>query len=141
MLRLPEFAGHPRRTHAALGPRRLAGRGRDAPDRHGRRRGLLLRDRRLRHLAQAAGLLGAEALAAYTILHNVETTVFMVGLGISVATAVRVGQAAGAGDATEARAAGLAGLAAAMGLVGAARPRAPRRGAARSSASTAPTRR
>ena len=49
-------------------------------------------------MAQAAGLLGAEALAAYTILHNVETTVFMIALGLSVASAVRIGQAAGAGD-------------------------------------------
>ena len=68
-------------------------------------------------MAQAAGLLGAQALAAYTILHNVETTVFMVALGLSVASAVRIGQAAGSGDRSEARAAGLAGLAAAMGLV------------------------
>ena len=42
-------------------------------------------------LAQAAGLLGPTPLAAYTILHNVEAMVFMIALGISVATAVRVG--------------------------------------------------
>ena len=36
-------------------------------------------------LAQAAGLLGATALAAYTILHNIEPLVFMVALGLSVA--------------------------------------------------------
>ena len=47
-------------------------------------------------LAQAAGLLGATALAAYTMLHNIEATVFMIALGLSVATAVRVGQAVGA---------------------------------------------
>ena len=69
-------------------------------------------------LAQAAGLLGATALAAYTILHNIETMVFMVALGVSVATAFRIGQAAGAGEPAEARFAGLAGAAAAMGLVG-----------------------
>lgn len=69
-------------------------------------------------LAQAAGLLGATALAAYTILHNIEAMVFMTALGISVATAVRIGQSAGAGDRGEARFAGLAGLAAAMALVG-----------------------
>lgn len=69
-------------------------------------------------LAQAAGLLGATALAAYTILHNIEAMVFMVALGVSVATAVRIGQAAGAGDRTEARFAGFAGMAAAMGFVG-----------------------
>ena len=68
-------------------------------------------------MAQAAGLLGATPLAAYTILHNVETTVFMVALGLSVATAVHVGQAAGAGDRAGARFAGLAGLSAAMALV------------------------
>ncbi len=68
-------------------------------------------------MAQAAGLLGETPLAAYTILHNVETTVFMISLGISVGTAVRVGQAAGAGDRPEARAAATAGLTAAMGLV------------------------
>ena len=49
-------------------------------------------------LAQAAGLLGPTPLAAYTVLHNVEAMVFMIALGISVATAVRVGQAAGAGE-------------------------------------------
>lgn len=69
-------------------------------------------------LAQAAGLLGATALAAYTILHNIEAMVFMVALGISVATAVRVGQAAGAGERAEVRFAGLSGVAAAMGVVG-----------------------
>jgi MATE family multidrug resistance protein len=69
-------------------------------------------------LAQAAGLLGATALAAYTILHNIEAMVFMVALGISVGTAVRIGQSAGAGDRGEARFAGLSGVAAAMGVVG-----------------------
>jgi MATE family multidrug resistance protein len=70
-------------------------------------------------MAQAAGLLGATPLAAYTILHNVETTVFMVALGLSVATAVRVGQAAGAGDRAGARFAGLAGISGAMVLAAA----------------------
>jgi MATE family multidrug resistance protein len=70
-------------------------------------------------LAQAAGLLGAQALAAYTILQNVESTVFMIALGLSVATAVRVGQAVGSGDRAEARLIGLAGLVAAMGLIAA----------------------
>ena len=68
-------------------------------------------------LAQAAGLLGATPLAAYTVLHNVEAMVFMIALGISVATAVRVGQAAGAGDVGEARFAALAGLAASMVII------------------------
>jgi MATE family multidrug resistance protein len=69
-------------------------------------------------LAQVAGLLGASALAAYTILHNIESRVFMIALGLSVGTAVRIGQAAGAGDRAEARFAGIAGLGAAMGLIG-----------------------
>lgn len=68
-------------------------------------------------LAQAAGLLGATALAAYTILHNIEAMVFMVALGLSVASAVMIGRAAGARDAGEARFSGLAGVAAAMGVV------------------------
>jgi MATE family multidrug resistance protein len=68
-------------------------------------------------LAQMAGLLGPTPLAAYTILHNIESLVFMIALGVSVATAVRVGQAAGSGDAVEARFAGYAGLAMAAGLV------------------------
>ncbi len=70
-------------------------------------------------LAQIAGLLGTSALAAYSILHNIEATVFMIALGLSVATAVRVGQAVGAGDRAEARLIGLAGLSAAMALIGA----------------------
>lgn len=70
-------------------------------------------------LAQAAGLLGTVALASYTIVQNVEATVFMIALGLSVATAVRVGQAAGAHDPGGARLAGLAGISAAMLLIGA----------------------
>ena len=63
-------------------------------------------------LSQAAGLLGTGALTAYSILHNVESTVFMVALGLSVATSVQVGRAAGRRDAAEAIFSGLAGLAA-----------------------------
>ena len=112
MLRLPEFAGH-LPQHGVWGPggwpagaemRRIGMAGGAA---------YFFETVAFASLAQAAGLLGATALAAYTILHNVETTVFMVGLGISVATAVRVGHAAGAGERAEARAAGLAGFAAA----------------------------
>jgi MATE family multidrug resistance protein len=69
-------------------------------------------------LAQAAGLISPTALAAYTILHNIEATVFMIALGIAVATAVRVGQSVGAGNIGEARFAALTGLAAAMLLIG-----------------------
>lgn len=73
-------------------------------------------------LMQMAGLLGPAALAAYSIAHNIEATVFMAALGLSVATAVRVGSEAGAGRAGEARYAGWLGLGACfvvMGVVGA----------------------
>lgn len=70
-------------------------------------------------LAQAAGLLGDTALAAYTILHNIEAMVFMVALGIAVGTAVRAGHFAGAGDRAEARFAGFGGVGAAMAIVAA----------------------
>jgi MATE family multidrug resistance protein len=72
-------------------------------------------------LTQMAGWLGPVALAAYSIAHNAETTVFMVALGLSVATGVRVGRATGAGDQGDARFAGFTGLcagAALMGLIG-----------------------
>lgn len=67
-------------------------------------------------LNQAAGILGPTALAAYAILHNVESAVFMVALGLSVAAGVRVGQAAGRRDPDGARDFALAGLSLAMGL-------------------------
>lgn len=70
-------------------------------------------------LVQMAGLLGPTALAAYTIAHNTEALIFMMALGISVATAVYVGEAAGAGHRFEAASAAFAGLIAAMGFVGA----------------------
>ena len=116
MLRLPEFDGH-RERHGVWGP------GGWAAGAEMRRIGIaggaayFFETVAFASLAQAAGLLGATALAAYTILHNVETTVFMLGLGVSVATAVRVGHAAGAGERAEARTAGVAGLVAAVGLV------------------------
>lgn len=117
MVRLPEFA-------AFRGAFRLWGPGGWPAGAEMRRIGLaggaayFFETMAFAAMAQAAGLLGAQALAAYTILHNVETTVFMVALGISVSGAVRIGQAAGMGDRAEAQSAGLAALAAAMGLVG-----------------------
>lgn len=69
-------------------------------------------------LMQMAGLLGPTALAAYSIAHNIEATVFMVALGLSVATAVRVGSEAGAGRLGEARFAGWLGLAACFVVMG-----------------------
>lgn len=66
-----------------------------------------------------AGTLGTAALDAYSISHNLVATVFMVGLGLSVATGVRVAQAAGAGDAREAALAGWTGLLVAAVIMGA----------------------
>jgi MATE family multidrug resistance protein len=65
-----------------------------------------------------AGTLGTAALDAYSISHNLVATVFMVGLGLSVATGVRVGAAAGAGDAREAAMAGWTGLLVALAVMG-----------------------
>lgn len=65
-----------------------------------------------------AGTLGTAALDAYSISHNLVATVFMVGLGLSVATGVRVAQSAGAGDAREAAIAGWTGLGVAFLLMG-----------------------
>lgn len=117
MLRLPEFERHRGR------PRRLWGPGGWVAGAEMRRIGLaggaayFFESFAFAALAQGAGLIGTTALAAYTILHNVEATVFMVALGLSVATAVRVGQAGGAGEWAEARMAGFAGLTAAIGLI------------------------
>ena len=139
MLRLPEFAGfrgRPGSGAPAAGPpapRCAASASPAAPPTSSR-------PSPSPRMAQAAGLLGAEALAAYTILHNVETTVFMVALGISVAGRGphRPGRRRRRPD--RGALAGFAGLVAAMGLVGLlglgllAAPRG-------SSAFTAPTRR
>lgn len=57
-----------------------------------------------------AGTLGIAALDAYSISHNLVGTVFMIGLGLSVATGVRVGQARGAGQPREAALAGWTGF-------------------------------
>ncbi|MEM9047434.1 MAG: MATE family efflux transporter [Pseudomonadota bacterium] len=61
-----------------------------------------------------AGYISADALAAYAIAHQVEGTVFMIALGLSVAAAVRVGHAYGAGRIAEARFAGWSALAVTM---------------------------
>ena len=66
-----------------------------------------------------AGTLGTAALDAYSISHNLVATVFMIGLGLSVATGVRVGAAAGAGDAGETAVAGWTGLLVALAIMGA----------------------
>ncbi len=72
-------------------------------------------------LVMIAGTLGTMPLDAYAIAHNLVSTLFMVGLGLAVATGVRVGQSTGAGDAREAAIAGWTGLGvtfAIMGLLG-----------------------
>ncbi|MEO1776385.1 MAG: MATE family efflux transporter [Pseudomonadota bacterium] len=65
-----------------------------------------------------AARLGQVALDAYSIAHNLVTTVFMVGLGLSVATGVRVGQETGRGQPREAAFAGWCGVAAATVVMG-----------------------
>ncbi len=65
-----------------------------------------------------AGTLGTAALDAYSISHNMVATMFMIGLGLSVATGVRVAQAAGAGDMREAAIAGWTGLVVAALIMG-----------------------
>ena len=65
-----------------------------------------------------AGTLGTAALAAYAISHNLVSTLFMIGLGLAVATGVRVGQATGAGDPRGAMVAGWTGLLVAAVIMG-----------------------
>ncbi|MFC4640055.1 MATE family efflux transporter [Deinococcus hohokamensis] len=60
---------------------------------------------------------GPEALAAHNVTLQAITAIFMIPLGLSSATGVRVGQAAGAGDWRRARWAGLLGLAVSVGLM------------------------
>ncbi len=66
----------------------------------------------------AAGLmiggLGADAVASHQIALNLASVSFMVPLGVALATTVRVGHAAGRGDAAGLRRAGLAGIALAV---------------------------
>jgi multidrug resistance protein, MATE family len=118
MLSLPEFAPYRQKSLTLWGP------GGWAAGREMRRIGIagaaayFFETVAFASLAQAAGLIGAGALAAYTILHNIEATVFMIALGLSVGTAVRVGQSVGAGAIAEARFAAFSGLAAAMLLIG-----------------------
>jgi MATE family multidrug resistance protein len=68
-------------------------------------------------LAQFAGHAGPAALAVFTIGANVQSTLFMAALGLSVATGVRVGSEMGAGRPTEAAFAGWTGLCATMALM------------------------
>ncbi|MCP2014652.1 MATE family multidrug resistance protein [Deinococcus sp. HSC-46F16] len=60
---------------------------------------------------------GAEALAAHNVALQVITAVFMVPLGLSTATGIRVAQAAGGGEADRVRRAGLTGIGLAAGVM------------------------
>ncbi|MEM7236601.1 MAG: MATE family efflux transporter, partial [Pseudomonadota bacterium] len=66
-------------------------------------------------LMMFAGQIGGVALDAYAIIHNLMATIFMIGLGLSIATGVRVGTEIGRGRPDEAAFAGWTGLA--SGLV------------------------
>ncbi len=63
--------------------------------------------------ALAMGLFGQQALAGHQIAIQAASITFMVPVGLSIATGVRVGQAAGRGDAGAVRRAGLTGIVAA----------------------------
>lgn len=65
-----------------------------------------------------AGQLGRLSLDAYAISHNLVTTIFMVGLGLAVATGVRVGHETGRGRPGEAAFAGWCGMGAAAAVMG-----------------------
>ncbi|MEO0623424.1 MAG: MATE family efflux transporter [Pseudomonadota bacterium] len=65
-----------------------------------------------------AGQMSLEALDAYSISHNLTSTVFMVGLGMAIATGVRVGIEVGRGRPEEAAFAGWSGLATAFAVMG-----------------------
>lgn len=63
------------------------------------------------------GWLGAAALAAHQIALTCASTTFMLPLGLSIATTIRVGQAAGAGDHTRQRTICLSALALGIGIM------------------------
>lgn len=63
------------------------------------------------------GWLGTSQLAAYQALNNLTALVYMLTLGISTATAVRVGGAVGRGDVVETRRAAWVGVGAGIGVM------------------------
>ncbi|MEM9735487.1 MAG: MATE family efflux transporter [Pseudomonadota bacterium] len=65
-----------------------------------------------------AGTISAQALVAYAISHNMVSTIFMVGLGLAIATGVRVGIEQGKGNHAEAAFAGWTGLLTAFLIMG-----------------------
>ena len=68
---------------------------------------------------QFAGLMGAAAIAAYSIAHNLLALLFMLSLGIASATAVLVGNAEGRDDRTGVRLAGWVGIVGSVALMAA----------------------
>lgn len=66
-----------------------------------------------------AGYLGPAALGGYQITMNLVATVFMIGVGLSTASAVRVGQAVGRHDRVNMARAGWAAMLLVVGLTGA----------------------
>jgi MATE family multidrug resistance protein len=64
----------------------------------------------------AIGTLGAAAAASHQVALNVAAFSFMVPLGVALAVTVRVGQAAGRGDAAGVRMAGISGFALVLGV-------------------------
>ena len=67
--------------------------------------------------ALMVGTLGAQALAAHQVALQCAAFTFMVPVGVAIAGAVRVGQAAGRNDPTGARVAGLASITLATGFM------------------------
>lgn len=67
-------------------------------------------------LAQFAGILGEEDLAAYSVAHNVEAIAFMIALGVASATGVLVANAYGRGDRSDAVMAGWCGVGLSLAL-------------------------
>lgn len=65
-----------------------------------------------------AGQISLAALDAYSLAHNLMSTLFMVGLGLAIATGVRVGIESGRGRPAEAAFAGWTGFAATVGVMG-----------------------
>ena len=66
---------------------------------------------------QFAGLMGATAIAAFSIAHNLLATLFMLALGVASATAVLVGNAEGRDDRPGVQLAGWVGTVGSIGLM------------------------
>ncbi len=69
-------------------------------------------------VTQFAGLMGAAAIAAYSIAHNLLAILFMLALGVASATAVLVGNADGRDDRAGVRLAGWVGIVGTVAVIG-----------------------